>query len=107
MRNIGGMMKRVQEMQEKMQAISSEMEASRFDCSVGGGAVKATVSGKGELIDLKISSQAVSTDDTETLADLVKLAVNNARAEAEARKAEAVRELTGGLPLPPGLSLPF
>ena len=39
MRNIGGMMKRVQEMQEKMQEMTAEMEASRFDCSVGGGAV--------------------------------------------------------------------
>ena len=43
MRSIGGMMKRVQEMQEKMQSLNEEMEASRFDCSVGGGAVVAVV----------------------------------------------------------------
>ena len=107
MRNIGGMMKRVQEMQEKMQKMTAEMEASRFDCSVGGGVVVAVVSGKGELVDLVISPAALDPDDTETLSDLIKLAVNSARAEAEAKKAEALKELTGGLPLPPGMSLPF
>ena len=107
MRNIGGMMKRVQEMQEKMQSLTAEMEASRFDCSVGGGVVVAVVSGKGELVDLAIRPEICDSQDTETLSDLIKLAVNNARAEAEAKKAEALKELTGGLPLPPGMSLPF
>ena len=107
MRNIGGMMKRVQEMQGKMQEMTAEMEASRFDCSVSGGAVVAVISGKGELVDLAIGPEALDPDDTETLSDLIKLAVNNARADAEAKKAEALKELTGGLPLPPGMSLPF
>lgn len=107
MRNIGGMMKRVQEMQEKMQQLTAEMEASRFECSVGGGAVVAIVSGKGELVDLSIRQDAIDAQDTEMLSDLIKLAVNNARAEAEAKKAAALSELTGGLPLPPGMSLPF
>jgi len=107
MRNIGGMMKRVQEMQEKMQQLTAEMEASQFDCSVGGGAVIAVVSGKGVLIDLIIRGDACDPDDTQTLSDLIKLAVNNACAEAEAKKAEMLKEITGGLPLPPGMSLPF
>ena len=101
MRNIGGMMKRVQEMQEKMQQLTAEMEASRFECSVGGGAVVAIVSGKGDLVDLSIRPDAIDAQDTEMLSDLIKLAVNNARAEAEAKKAAALSELTGGLPLPP------
>jgi len=74
---------------------------------VGGGAVVAVVSGKGELVDLAIRPEICDSQDTETLSDLIKLAVNNARAEAEAKKAEALKELTGGLPLPPGMSLPF
>ena len=45
--------------------------------------------------------------DADTLAELVMLAVNNAKSEADAKKANALKELTGGLPLPPGLSLPF
>jgi DNA-binding YbaB/EbfC family protein len=65
------------------------------------------ISGKGELVDLAIDPEALDPDDTETLSDLIKLAVNNARADAEAKKAEALKELTGGLPLPPGMSLPF
>jgi len=69
--------------------------------------VVAVVSGKGELVDLAIRPEICDSQDTETLSDLIKLAVNNARAEAEAKKAEALKELTGGLPLPPGMSLPF
>ena len=107
MRNIGSMMKRVQEMQGKMQELTAEMDASRFECSVGGGAVVAVISGKGDLVDLAIRPDAIDPQDTEMLSDLIKLAVNNARAEADAKKAEALKELTGGLPLPPGMSLPF
>lgn len=107
MRNLGGMMKKVQEMQTRMEEITKEIEASRFQSSVGGGAVIATLSGKGEIVDLVISSQLLSDGDSETLADLVMLAVNNARSEADTKKADALKQLTGGLPLPPGMTLPF
>ena len=55
MRNLGGMMKKVQEMQGRMEEITQEIEASRFQSSVGGGAVVATLSGKGMIVALEIS----------------------------------------------------
>ena len=107
MRNLGGMMKKVQEMQSRMEEITKEIEASRFQSSVGGGAVVATLSGKGEVVDLVIAEELIADGDTNTIAELVMLAVNNAKSEADTKKAEALKALTGGLPLPPGLSLPF
>ena len=107
MRNLGGMMKKVQEMQSRMEEMTKEIEASRFQSSVGGGAVVATLSGKGEVVDLVITDELISNGDADTVAELVMLAVNNAKSEADNKKAEAMKELTGGLPLPPGMSLPF
>ena len=54
MRNLGGMMKKVQEMQSRMEEITREIESSQFQSSVGGGAVVATLSGKGEIIALSL-----------------------------------------------------
>ena len=107
MRNLGGMMKKVQEMQGRMEEITREIESSRFQSSVGGGAVVATLSGKGEIIALEISPGLMADGDADTLAELVMLAVNNAKSEADAKKAHALKQMTGGLPLPSGLSLPF
>ena len=107
MRNLSGMMKKVQEMQGRMQEITRDLESSRFQSSVGGGAVVASLSGKGEIIELEISPELMADGDADMLAELVILAVNNAKSEADAKKANVLKEMTGGLPLPPGLSLPF
>lgn len=107
MRNLGGMMRQVKDMQAKMKTLGEDMEASRFECSVGGGSVVAIVTGKGDIADLQITAPASTQEDMETLADMIKLAVNNARQQAEQKKAEIMKEMTGGLPLPPGMTLPF
>ena len=107
MRNLGVMTKKVQEMQGRMEKITQDIEASQFQSSVGGGAVVATLSGKGKIIALEILPALMTDGDADALAELVMLAVNNAKSEADAKKADALKEMTGGLPLPPGLSLPF
>ncbi len=107
MRNMAGMMKKVQEMQSRMEALQQEMAEAEFTAIVGGGAVSATLTGKGEMRALKIDPAAVDADDIGILEDLVLLAVNNARAEADAAMAAKMKDITGGLPLPPGMSLPF
>ena len=106
MRNLGGMMKKVEEMQSRMEEMQASLETQHFSASIGI-AVSATVTGKGRLISLKISSDACDPSDTETLEDLVQSVVNKALDEAEAAKSAAMSELTGGLPLPPGMKLPF
>lgn len=107
MRNMAGMMKKVQEMQSRMEALQQDMADTEFTASVGGGAVTVTVTGKGEMRGVKIDPAAIDMDDISMLEDMICLATNNARAEADAAMAAKMKEITGGLPLPPGMSLPF
>jgi len=107
MRNMAGMMKKVQEMQSRMEALQQEMAEAEFTATTGGGAVSATLTGKGEMRALKIEPAAVDPDDLGMLEGLILLAVNNARADADAEMAARMKDITGGLPLPPGMSLPF
>jgi len=107
MRNMAGMMKKVQEMQSRMETLQQEMAEAEFSATVGGGAVQVTVTGKGEMRGVKIDPSAVDPEDISMLEDMICLATNNARAEADAMMAEKMKDITGGLPLPPGMSLPF
>ena len=107
MRNMAGMMKKVQEMQTRMEALQQEMADTEFTASVGSGAVTVTVTGKGEMRGVKIDPAAVDGDDVSILEDMICLATNNAKAEADAAMAAKMKDITGGLPLPPSMSLPF
>ena len=107
MRNMAGMMKKVQEMQSRMEALQQEMADTEFSAAVGGGAVQVTVTGKGEMRGVKIDPSAVDPADIGMLEDMIRLAANNARAEADAAMAAKMKDITGGMPLPPGMSLPF
>ena len=111
MRNMAGMMKKVQEMQARMEALQQEMAKTEFTASVGGGAVTVTVTGKGEMRGVKIDPAAIAddsdSDDMSILEDMIILAANKAKGEADAAMAARMKDITGGLPLPPGMSLPF
>ena len=107
MRNMAGMMKKVQEMQSRMEALQQEMADTEFSAAVGGGTVQVTVTGKGEMRGVKIDPAAVDPSDIGMLEDMIRLAANNARAEADAAMAAKMKDITGGMPLPPGMSLPF
>lgn len=107
MKNMAGMMKKVQEMQSRMQDLQSEMEDASFSASVGGNAVTVTLSGKGVMQSIKIDPDALDPTDVETLEDMICLATNNARTAADSEMAARMKDITGGLPLPPGMSLPF
>ncbi len=107
MRNMAGMMKKVQEMQSRMEALQQEMADTEFSAAVGGGAVQVTVTGKGEMRGVKIDPSAVDAEDIDMLEDMICLAANSARTEADAAMAAKMKDITGGLPLPPGMSLPF
>ena len=107
MRNMAGMMKKVQEMQSRMDALQQEMTDTEISAAIGGGAVQVTVTGKGEMRGVKIDPSTVESEDIGLLEDMICLAANNARAEADAAMAAKMKDITGGLPLPPGMSLPF
>ncbi|PZM15223.1 YbaB/EbfC family nucleoid-associated protein [Rhizobium tubonense] len=107
MRDIMGMMGKVKEMQAKMEKMQAEIADIRAEGQSGGGLVIVTLDGKGEMLSLKIDPSLFKEDDAEILEDLVVAAHKDAKGKAEALAAEKTKELTAGLPIPPGFKLPF
>ena len=107
MRDIMGIMKQAQAMQEKMANLQSELDAVEVSGASGGGAVQVTMTAKGLVKGVTIDPSLMVADEREILEDLVVAAVNDARAKAEQTAQERMAELTKGLPLPPGMKLPF
>jgi DNA-binding YbaB/EbfC family protein len=102
-----GMMKKAAELQSKMQAMQAELESVEVEGVSGGGVVKVTLSGKGDLKGVKIDDSLLKPDEKEIVEDLLVTAHADARRKLEGVMAEKMKTLTGGLPLPPGLKLPF
>ena len=107
MRNMAGMMKKMQEMQGRLSAMQDDFANMEFTAIVGSGTVTATVTGDGKLTNLKVDPDALDPADTEMLEDMICLATNKALQKAAEEKTKMINDITGGLPLPPGLNLPF
>jgi DNA-binding YbaB/EbfC family protein len=107
MKNLGQMMKQAQAMQAKMAEMQEKLGQLEVSGQSGGGMVTATLNGKSELRKLKLDPSLVDPNDVEVLEDLIVAAVNDAKAKVEARVAEEMKQVTGGLDLPPGMKLPF
>jgi DNA-binding YbaB/EbfC family protein len=89
-----------QRMQQEMARIQTELDATTVDGSAGGGVVSATVTGKQELVSIRIDPSAVDPSDVEMLQDLVVAAVNDALRASRELAEEKMRALTGGLRIP-------
>ncbi|MHA1598525.1 MAG: YbaB/EbfC family nucleoid-associated protein [Alphaproteobacteria bacterium] len=107
MKNLGQMMKQAQKMQETMGSLQEELAASEVTGSSGGGMVEITMSGKHEVKKISIDPALMVADEREVLEDLLAAAFNDAKTKVEVMMKEKMAELTGGLQLPPGMSLPF
>ncbi len=95
--NMTNLMKQAQRMQRQMEEGQKELEAKEFTASAGGGAVEAVVSGKKEILSLKLSQEVVDPDDIEMLQDLIVAAVNEALRQVEEASGELMGKMTGGL----------
>jgi DNA-binding YbaB/EbfC family protein len=102
-----GMMKKAEELQKTMQTMQEQLGQATVDGSSGGGLVTVTLTGKGEMKGLKIDPSLFKEDDVEVLEDLIVTAHNEAKARAEQMMQKKMAEATAGLPLPPGMKLPF
>ena len=102
-----GMMKQAKALQEKMQSLQDEVAGMEVEGTAGGGLVSVVLSGKSEMKRLKIDPSLLKPEEGEILEDLIVAAANDARGKAEQLLADKMREVTGGLQLPPGMSLPF
>jgi nucleoid-associated protein EbfC len=93
------MLAQVQQMQIYMQAAQEVLANTTLDATVGGGVVRATVTGEGELKAIKIDPSVVDPDDIETLEDLVVAAVTEATRQAKELQAQKLGEAGGGIDL--------
>lgn len=107
MKNIGQMMKQMQEMQEKIAKNQEDLAARRVEGSAGGGVVTMIVDGKGNLKEVKIDPSLMVMEEKEILQDLLVAAFTDAKNKADKEAATSLENITGGLNLPAGFKLPF
>lgn len=100
------LMKQAQKMQQQLTEAQAELADTQVDGSAGGGLVKATVTGSGELLAVTIDPQAVDPEDVDTLQDLVVAAVRDATRRAGELAADKLGPLTGGMGGLGGLGIP-
>jgi nucleoid-associated protein EbfC len=107
MKDLLGLMGKAKEMQAKFQALQDEIATIEAVGQAGGGLVTVTLAGKGDMKALKIDPSLFKEDEVEILEDLLLAAHNDAKSKLEAVMQEKTREMTAGLPIPPGMKLPF
>ena len=105
MKDIMGMMKKVQEMQSKMAALQDELETIEVEGASGGGMVKVVMTAKGAVKGVTIDETLLQPGEKDILEDLVVAAVNDARTKAERTAQDRMSSITAGLPIPPGMKL--
>ncbi len=107
MKNLGQMMKQAQAMQAKMAEMQEKLGEVEITGAAGGGMVEITLNGKGEARRVKIDPSLLDGNEVEVLEDLITAGFNDAKVKVEARVAEEMAKITGGLELPGGMKLPF
>lgn len=95
--NMNNLMKQAQKMQRQMEETTKELEEKEVTAASGGGAVEVTVSGKKEVVKVKISEEVVDPDDIEMLEDLIVAATNEALRKMEEISQSQMAKITGGL----------
>ena len=105
--NFGNMMKQAQQLQKKMAEAQEKLNEIEVTGSSGGGLVRVTATAKGVFKSVYIDETLLKKDEKEILEDLIIAAINDAKTKGEQAAQEEMKNLTGGLPLPPGMKLPF
>ncbi len=103
MKDFTELMKQAQELQTKMAGLQEELETMEVEGTAGGGLVSVRLSAKGEMRGVKIDPSLIKPEESEILEDLIVAAHAEARRRAEQAMKDKMQELTGGMPLPPGL----
>jgi DNA-binding YbaB/EbfC family protein len=107
MKNFADMMKQASNLQKQMQEAQESIAAIEAEGHAGGGLVKVIINGKGYARRVEIDPKLFAEDEKEVLEDLIAAAINDAKSKVEEESAAKMKELTSGLPLPPGMKLPF
>ncbi len=101
--NLGSLMTKAREMQERMKGLQDELAKKTVTADAGGGMVQATVNGRLELTALKIDRSRLDVNDTEMLEDVIVAAVHAAQSKAAEMMKEELGKMTAGMGLPPGM----
>lgn len=97
---LGNIMKQAQELQERLGQVQEQAAARTVEANAGGGMVTAVVSGRLEVVELRIDPEVIKSGDREMLQDLVVAAVNQGIRQAQEMMAEEMKKITGGLKIP-------
>jgi DNA-binding YbaB/EbfC family protein len=103
--NLAGLMQQAQKMQQEMQKAQEELAQLTVTGEAGGGLVKVTMTGKHAVRRVEIDPSLLA--DPEMLEDIVTAAINDAVNRVATTMQERMSEMTAGIPLPPGMKLPF
>jgi DNA-binding YbaB/EbfC family protein len=98
-------MKQASELQGRMQKLQEDLAAIEVEGQAGGGMVKLTLNGRLDARRLRIDPSLLKPEEAEILEDLIVAAFQDAKGKAEAAVQSKMQEITGGLPIPPGLKL--
>jgi DNA-binding YbaB/EbfC family protein len=98
-------MKQAQQLQSRFQEAQERVNQIEAEGQSGGGMVRVTINGKGLAKSVRIDPSLIDPKDAGMLEDLVVAAINDARTKVDARMADEMAKVTGGLPLPPGFKL--
>ena len=100
-----GLMKQAAELKSKMEAMQAELDQIEIEGTAGGGLVAVKLSGKGEMKSVKVDASLIKPSEKEIVEDLIVAAHADARRRAETLLQEKMKNVAGGLPLPPGMKL--
>ena len=95
--NMNNLMKQAQRMQRQMEEASKALEEAEVTATAGGGAVEVTVSGKKEILKIKLSPEVVDPDDIEMLEDLIVAATNEGLRKIDEMSEQSMGKITGGM----------
>ena len=107
MKDIMGLMKQAQAMKARMQDMQAELERTLVEGQSGAGLVRVTLTAKGTMKGVTIDESLMKPEEREILEDLIVTAHEDAKRKGEALMEERMKSVTAGLPLPPGMKLPF
>lgn len=106
MANIMQMMKKAQELQSNMSSMREEIKSLTFETTSGGGLVKMIMSGNYDIINIEIDDSIVTLDEKALMTDLITACYNDLRRKIQEETEKRMKELTAGLPIPPGMKIP-
>ena len=99
-KGLGNMMKQAQQMHAKMQEIQKELADKKVEAESGGGMVKVTGNGKGEILSIRIEKEIIKQEEKDVLEDLVLIAINEVLKRSQELNTSEMSKVTGGLKMP-------